>query len=428
MKKAHIISIGNELLIGDTVNTNASWLGRSLSGLGFFVEQVYTIPDDYTLVKSRIAESLEQCSLTVVTGGLGPTHDDITKKAVADLFGAKMIRNEAVLGHVKSIFARRKYVFSAANAEQAMVPENCEVLFNDLGTAPGMWFEKEEHYLVVLPGVPYEMQHLMNEKVRPKVLGLFPDQEVWVTEYFKTAGIPESMLSDELGNLEEFVNNGIGVAFLPNPGGVTLRISTSGSNNGEANERLKRVRERVQAKAGDFIFTKGRDTTLAEVVGEILAQKGRTLAVAESCTGGLLSNSITDIAGSSRYMAGGVIAYSNAVKISHLGVSGHSLETEGAVSKIVALQMAKGVAEKMGADIGLSTTGIAGPGGGTGQKPVGTVWMGFWISGNHFALHSVFTGNRLVNKERTVMVVLETLRRYLLGIPGFPYNLKPEYS
>ena len=282
-----------------------------------------------------------------------------------------------------------------------------------------MWFEKDGYYLAVLPGVPYEMKHLMEQQVAQKIEQFFPDRETIITEYFRTAGIPESTLSDTVGNLDEFTSNGVGVAYLPNPSGVTIRISA------DSEEKLVHLRVKLRERAGTYIYGKGKNVSLAEVLGELLVKENLTIATAESCTGGMLANEITDIPGSSRYMLGGVVAYSNDVKKNFLGVQQSSLEQYGAVSKEVALQMAKGAAEHLGADIGVSTTGIAGPGGGTDEKPVGLVWMGFWINGKHFALRSVFTNDRLINKQRTVMVVLESVRRLLLDIESMPYELKP---
>ncbi|MDX1641605.1 MAG: competence/damage-inducible protein A [Balneolaceae bacterium] len=420
MIKAHIITIGNELLIGDTVNTNASWIGSKLTEWGFSVQKMISIPDDFTPITENIADSLDEANLTIVTGGLGPTHDDITKKAVAQFFDSQFVENRHVLQHIEAIFEKRGFVMSKSNREQAMVPDVCEVLFNKQGTAPGMWFEKGESHMAILPGVPYEMKHLMENQVFRKIKEYFPERDEVITEYFKTAGIPESTLSDKIGDLDEYTSNGVGIAYLPNPSGVTIRISAT------SEEKLVHLRKKLQDRAGDYIYGKGKDLSLSRVVGQLLVEKNLTIAVAESCTGGFLANEITDIAGSSRYMMGGVIAYANEVKKEMLGVSQKSLDEDGAVSKTVALQMAKGVAEQLGANIGISTTGIAGPGGGTEEKPVGLVWMGFWIGGEHFALKSIFTNNRLVNKERTVMVVLECIRRKLLGMNSLPYELKPQ--
>jgi len=425
MKIAHIISIGNELLIGDTVNTNASWLGRSLTESGFDVERVFTIPDNYHLIRQHITQSLDYSDFTVVTGGLGPTHDDITKKVVTEMFDCDLVEDKEVMSYIEKIFKTRGFQLSESNREQAMVPSVCDVLFNKQGTAPGMWFEKEGKYLAVLPGVPYEMQYLMINQVYPKLQSVFTDVDVWVTEYFKTAGIPESTLSDQIGNLEEFLSNGIGVAFLPNPGGVTIRISASGSSRGEAEKKLAKLRKLLEKKIDHYLYGKGKELSLAEVVGTLLKEKNRTIATAESCTGGYISNEITNIPGSSHYLNGGVVAYSNRSKSKLLGVDPEIIQKYGAVSKEVALQMAKGVAEHFDASIGVSTTGIAGPGGGTEEKPVGLVWMGFWFNGKHFALKAMFSKDRDLNKQRTSMVVLETVRRELLEIPNYPYELKP---
>lgn len=426
MKKAHIITIGNELLIGDTVNTNASDIGALLTREGFEVERMITLPDHFEQIVSAIRSSMDACSMVVVTGGLGPTHDDITKKAVADLFGVGMREEREVLDHVKSIFKRRGFTFSAVNAEQAMVPENCEALFNRKGTAPGMWIFENNCALAVLPGVPYEMKDLLEQQVVPKIRERFPGQEVRATRYFKTAGVPESTLSETVGDLHEFLNNGVQAAYLPSPAGVTIRISADGADEAQASQKLNKITERLQQKAAGLIYAEGRGESLEAVVGRLLKERELTVAVAESCTGGLLVSRLTDIPGSSDYVVGGVVVYSNELKTSMLGVPEETLKTKGAVSAEVVLQMARDVAEQTGADIGLSTSGIAGPGGGTKEKPVGTVWMGFWFNGGeHFSLKATLAKDRLINKERSVMIVLETVRRELLGLGGTPYNLKP---
>lgn len=428
MKKATIISIGNELLIGDTVNTNASWIGTFLTEIGFYVEQVITIPDSYELIQMRISESMNNSDLTIITGGLGPTHDDITKKAIADLFDAELIENGEVLNHIKAIFEKRGFQFSPSNREQALIPSNAEVLFNNKGTAPGMWFNQDGKCIAVLPGVPHEMKFLMEKRVSNKIAESYSGLDVWATQYFKTAGVPESTLSDSIGNLDQFESSGIGVAFLPSAAGVTIRISANSADKSAAEGKLVQLRGTIYDKVGDVIYGEGKNLTLSAVVGDLLAQKGLTIAMAESCTGGLLANSLTDNPGSSRYVMGGVVAYHDIVKLNQLGVEASQIEGYGAVSKSVVLQMAKEVASKFKTDIGVSTSGIAGPTGGTDEKPVGTVWMGFWIKGEHFALKAVFTNDRLINKERTVMVALETIRRRILNIDGYPYQLKPHLA
>lgn len=427
MKKGHIISIGNELLIGDTVNTNAAWLGRYLTEKGFECEQVFTLPDSYELICSRIEASLKEAEITIVTGGLGPTHDDITKKAVADIFNVQMIENRQVLDHIKKIFKKRGFTFSRSNAEQALVPENCEVMFNSKGTAPGMLFEQNGHLLAVLPGVPYEMSWICEHELDEQIEKWFPGNEFRAVHYFKTAGVPESTLSDDVvGDLSSYLGNGVQIAYLPSTAGVTIRTSAEGATLQQAEKKLEQFRDHLYKAAGDVIYGEGKDANLADVTGQLLAEKGLTIAAAESCTGGLLLNSLTDISGSSRYVVGGVVAYANSVKMNTLGVSKETLERAGAVSRETALQMAAGAAKHFGADIGVSTTGVAGPGGGTKEKPVGLVWMGFKINDHHFALKAQFSNDRLINKERAVMVVLETIRRHLLGLNSYPYHLKPE--
>ncbi len=429
MRKGRVISIGNELLIGDTINTNAAWLGRFLTEKGFTNDQIITLPDGYEVIFNAVHDAIQTADLTIITGGLGPTHDDITKKVLADLFDSKLVENENVLNHIKKIFEKRGFQLSKSNIEQALVPDNCEVLFNKQGTAPGMLFSRNGKYVAALPGVPYEMKWITENQLSEKLQVYFPDSELWATRYYKTAGVPESTLSDDvIGDLSDFLNNGVEIAYLPSPGGVTIRAGVSALSEPEADKKLRLLNEYIYEKAEDIIFGEGREYSLSEAVGELLAQQSKTIAVAESCTGGLLSNSLTDIPGSSRYVKGGVVAYENDVKVNLLKVSEPEMEQFGAVSKQVALQMARGVAEKLNADIGVSTTGIAGPDGGTEDKPVGTVWLGFWINGENFAIHALFTNDRIINKERTVMVALETIRRRLKGLKSYPYNLKPDYS
>jgi nicotinamide-nucleotide amidase len=421
MYRAHIITIGNEILIGDTINTNASWIGSRLTEFGFQVERVEAIPDSFQMIKDAIHSSMENAELTIVTGGLGPTHDDITKRAVADLFESDMSMDQEVLEHIKTIFETRGFHFSEANREQALVPKRAEVLFNNKGTAPGLWFHKNGHALALLPGVPHEMKFLMNRRVAEKVSNLYPEARKVFTEYYRTASIPESTLSEKLGELDPFTSNGVDIAFLPSPKGVTVRISA------ESDRRLEKLRNLLYKNVGDYIYGVGKNLTLSEVLVHQLAEKGLTISAAESCTGGYCANLITNTPGSSQVLIGGIVAYHNRMKVEKLGVNEETLDREGAVSKKIALQMAKGVADFCGTDIGVSTTGIAGPGGGTEEKPVGTVWMGFWIAGDHFALKTVFTKDRLLNKTRTGMVVLDCIRRKISGVEGYPYELKPHY-
>ncbi|MEQ9264772.1 MAG: competence/damage-inducible protein A [Balneolaceae bacterium] len=427
--KAQIISIGNELLIGDTVNTNASWMGQFFSELGIEVTEVHTISDDLDLIQQTITQSMKASDIVVTTGGLGPTHDDITKTAVAELFEVDLVQDISVLNYVKDLFKSRNIPFSESNSWQAMVPENCEVLFNKAGTAPGMWFHENDCYLAVLPGVPYEMKYLMNRRVSSKLREVFTSIGFISTRYLKIAGIGESTVSDHLlGDLSAYLNGKVSLAFLPSFGSVTLRITGKGNSKEKADSRADKLVHFIKEKAHDFIYSEIKEETLSQAIGKILVSQNLLISTAESCTGGLIANTITDIAGSSEYMLGGVVSYANSVKINQLGVQEEDIETVGAVSKEVALQMAKGITEKLGSDIGLSTTGIAGPGGGSEEKPVGTVWIGFYGLGQHFAVKALFSKDRLVNKERTTIIALEIVRRVLIGMTEMPYALKKELA
>ncbi|MDX1636869.1 MAG: competence/damage-inducible protein A [Balneolaceae bacterium] len=426
---AEIVSIGNELLIGDTVNTNASWIGQTLTEEGLDVKGIHTIGDELEIVKDTIWRSMEKHDLVVCTGGLGPTHDDVTKKALQQLFDAEMVVEESVLRFVKKMFRKRNIPFTKSNYHQAEVLDNAEVLFNTQGTAPGLWFEEFESFLAVLPGVPCEMKHLMGEKVIPRLREKLSHREFRRSRYIVTAGIGESTLTDEvIGDLDEFLQNGTTVAYLPSPYGVRIRITNSGRSREQIAKHIDPVADHIYQKAGPLIIGEGKELTLSEVLGNELRKRDLTIATAESCTGGHLSDRLTDIPGSSDYVVGGILAYANRIKTKELFVSELALQEHGAVSKPIALEMAEHVAEKFKTDIGISTTGIAGPGGGTEEKPVGTVWIGFWSREQHFALRALFTNDRLINKERTVAVALETVRRTLLGIETMPYGIEPEWA
>ena len=424
--KCQIVSIGNELLTGDTLNTNAGWIGRFLSQYGVEVTAVFTVGDDLTAITEAIRFSMSQSDLVITTGGLGPTHDDVTRLAVQEIFGGKLVIHQPTLDFIREVFTKRNIPFTKSNYKQAEVPDTCEVFFNKQGTAPGMWFEENGCRLAVLPGVPFEMKKLMKEYVLPKIKGAADVNYHLESRYIVTAGIGESTLSDEvIGDLNAFLDDGLSVAYLPGLQGVRIRISGRGENRKKVKDRVDAVASHIYSRAGNVVVGEGEELTLAEAVGKALRNRGWTIATAESCTGGLLADQLTNIPGSSDYMYGGVIAYANKVKKELLGVDESDLSACGAVSKPVAMQMARGVAKRLGTDVGVSTTGIAGPGGGTPGKPVGTVWIGFWSHENHFALKTIFTNDRIINKERSVAVALETVRRSVLGIGTMPYGLKP---
>lgn len=423
--QCQIISIGDELLIGDITNTNASWISQVLTGAGVDVIHIHTISDDLAVMKRVFENALSSSDLVVTTGGLGPTHDDLTKKAVAELFEAELKVHQPTLDFIKKSFKNRNIPFTNSNFYQAEVPDCCEVLFNTQGTAPGMWFDRGNCKLAVLPGVPHEMKHLMEKEVLPRIKKIAGNSEICRSYYIITAGIGESTLSDEvIGDLSSFLNENMSIAYLPGAQGVKIRLTARGSSQKEVNARIKPAADFIKKKAGDVIIGEGKELTLAEAVGNLLSRNNLSIATAESCTGGFTANAITDIPGSSRYMKGGIVAYSNDIKVNQLEVNRETLKIFGAVSKKTALEMAKGAAQKLETDIGISTTGIAGPGGGSKEKPVGLVWIGFYSKEQHFAIKAQLTNDRLLNKERTAAIALETVRRSLLYIQKMPYGFK----
>lgn len=426
MYTTKILAIGNELLIGDTVNTNASWIGQFLSERGFRITGSAVIRDDADTIRQEIRESMISNDLTVVTGGLGPTHDDVTKHAVAELFGVGYEVDEAVLKHVAEIFSRRGFELSELNRAQAAVPAGSKALFNKMGTAPGIWLEQDGHYLALLPGVPYEMKWIFEHSLSEQLATSFRWVQPSVTRYYRTAGVPESFLSERMvGDLQEYLREGTEIAYLPAPGEVTLRATVFGENREEIDRRLNRLESFLDERIGAVIYARSRDERLEDVLVRLLQERGHTVSTAESCTGGLLSDTLTNVPGSSAVVLGGVVAYANEVKENVLGVRAETLAKYGAVSRQVALEMVAGVVKLTGSDVAVSTTGVAGPGGGSPKKPVGTVWIGFNVEGRLFAVNPVFSKDRRLNKTLTVQVALETLRRELTGYKDrLPYQLK----
>lgn len=426
MYTTKILAIGNELLIGDTVNTNASWIGQFLSERGFRITGSAVIRDDADTIRQEIRESMNSNDLTVVTGGLGPTHDDVTKHAVAELFGVGYEVDEAVLKHVAEIFSRRGFELSELNRAQAAVPAGSKALFNKMGTAPGIWLEQDGHYLALLPGVPYEMKWIFEHSLSEQLATSFRWVQPSVTRYYRTAGVPESFLSERMvGDLQEYLREGTEIAYLPAPGEVTLRATVFGENREEIDRRLNRLESFLDERIGAVIYARSRDERLEDVLVRLLQERGHTVSTAESCTGGLLADTITNVPGSSAVVLGGVVAYANEVKENVLGVRAETLAKYGAVSRQVALEMVAGVVKLTGSDVAVSTTGVAGPGGGSPKKPVGTVWIGFNVEGRLFAVNPVFSKDRRLNKTLTVQVALETLRRELTGYKDrLPYQLK----
>lgn len=427
--QVHIITIGKELLIGDVVNTNASWIGQYFTEQGLECTRSVTVDDDTEAILREMEYSLNNADITIMTGGLGPTHDDVTRHALCRYFDVEMTEHEPSRAHIRHMFEKRGIPFSSSNLGQSMVPSNCEVLFNKKGTAPGMYFRVNGRVLAALPGVPLEMKHLIRDELMSRLTKDFNLEPCYYCRYIQIAGIGESTLSDlNIGNITEYLNGRVSLAFLPGIQGITLRLSSYADTPGKARQAAMPLEEHIRSTAGEYIFSDLPEDTIQAAAGRLLTGNKCTLALAESCSGGLISSKITDVSGSSAYYMGGICAYSNRAKIEMLGVDADVLNEHGAVSKPVALQMALGAARRFNADIGLSTTGIAGPGGGTPGKPVGTIWIGYWSADTHFAVKAMLFKDRMVNKERSAIIALDILRRRLSGIDSFPYDLKPEFA
>ena len=371
--KATIINIGDELLIGQVVNTNASTMARLLTGVGIEVVRTEVIGDNRQDIWDAVDKAINTTDAVLLTGGLGPTKDDITKHLLCEYFGSELYENEEALNNVKRIFKARGYELTEVNRRQAWVPRCCQVLNNDLGTAPCMWFERGGKVLVSMAGVPFEMEWLMHNRVLPRLQQHFRTGTI-LNKNILVQGIGESFLSDLIEPWELALPSFIRLAYLPVAGMVKLRLTARGSDETLLQEAIRKAVSELYPIAGQYIV--GEDCeTLPELVAQKLTSAGCTLAVAESCTGGTIASRLTALAGASAYFKGGIVAYSNEVKECDLGVSHDTLAAHGAVSEETVRQMVEGVRSRLDSDYALATTGIAGPTGGTPDKPVGTVWI-----------------------------------------------------
>ncbi len=353
--------------------------------------------------------------LLLLQGDSGPTHDDITRKCIVNFFNTELVKNTEVLDDIKALFQKRGRKVTKVNEGQALVPKIANVIRNSLGTAPGVWIEKDDKIFVAMPGVPYEMTEMINSYVIPALKEKMGEPEIiTVRKTLLTTGIAESTLFERLGDLNELLGESK-LAFLPSQFGVRLRVTSEGASEEEANNKISEIEQKIRSKAGRYIFGKEHEV-LEAVIGKILKERGLTLAVAESCTGGLVSDMLTNISGSSDYFERGVVSYSNAAKVEILKVNEDMIVENGAVSIEVARQMAEGVKSISGTDLGLSTTGIMGPTGATADKPVGLAYIGICDEKVCTAKEFQFGDDRLLNKQRAAQAALEMLRRHLLGI------------
>lgn len=413
--KAYLISIGEEILIGQTLNTNTAFIGNKLSDINIDVIKSGVVKDDEANIIEELNEAKLKADVIIITGGLGPTHDDITKKTIVKYFNTVLKENNEVLENIRLLFEKRNRKVTPLNEQQALVPEIAEIISNEYGTAPGMWIEEEKKIFIILPGVPSEMQPMIENFVVPRLTEIASSEGLLIRRLIlQTTGIPESTLYEKLGDLNELLQ-GAELAFLPSVFGVKLRITVKTNDEEEAKNKLIEIEQKIRGKAGRYIYARGEEK-LEETIGRLLVERGLKLAVAESCTGGHISNLLTNISGSSKYFERGVISYSNAAKVEILKVDEDTITQFGAVSQEVAMQMAEGVKSTSGADIGIAVTGILGPTGATTDKPVGLIYVGYCDEKVCLARKFMLGNDRIINKQRATQAALDTLRRNLLGI------------
>ena len=409
-----ILTIGNELMNGRTADTNASFIAREANQQGWSVEAIMSVGDDFALIKKRLEYFLSVTDAVICSGGLGPTADDITTAAIAEAFGLPLYTDENVLNYIKDIFTKFNLRWVENNAKQAMFPKGAEILPNMRGTAPGFLLPVKKKLIFVIPGVPAEAKMMMTEEVIPALRKHFPQDEIYVTKQtIKTFGLSEAAVDDRLKDID-FESMGVSVGFYPVfPENHIVLIGRSETQI-EARNNLQKAQDEVSSRLQDYIFAYGEET-LEGVIAALLTQKKLTIAVAESCTGGLITNRLTDISGSSDYLERGLVTYSNAAKISMLGVPAESIEKHGAVSEETARLMAEGVRKLAGTDLGLSSTGIAGPTGGSKEKPVGTVYIALADSKETLCRNYAFRWDRKRNKDMFSEAALFLLKNFLQG-------------
>lgn len=398
---AEIITIGDEILIGQIVDTNSAWMAEKLNASGIRIKQISSVSDDQQHILNALAEAATRADIILITGGLGPTKDDITKKTLAEYFNVGMILNDAALDNVTNIFKKYNRPLLEVNRKQAEVPANCEVILNRNGTAPGMWFNSNGKIYVSMPGVPFEMKYMMEEEVIPKLKATFK-LPVIIHKTILTAGEGESFLAEKIADLEDALPANIKLAYLPKLGQVRLRLSADGEDEEALKAQVAEHADKI-IKRVSYAVVAEEDISLEQAVLRLMTANGLTLSVAESCTGGYISHLITQHAGSSQVFLGGAVTYSNELKEQILGVANETLWQHGAVSEATVLQMVKGALSNFRSDYALAVTGIAGPGGGTDEKPVGTVWIAAANANKTVVKKFTFGNKRIQNIERSAV-------------------------
>lgn len=411
--KAEIITIGDELLIGQTIDTNSAWMGAELSKIGFDVWRKISIHDISQDILNTLKEVSGRSDVVLITGGLGPTSDDITKPTLCEFFNTRLVINNEVLAMIEEMMKRRQFPMNENNRRQAEVPESCRVLKNATGTASGMWFEKDGTIFISMPGVPLEMKYIMKEHVLPELNKRFTSQII-IHRNIMTYGGLEARLAELLTSFEENLPKNIKLAYLPSYGIIKLRLTATGTNRQTVSDNIEVQVNNLCRIIPDLIFAENEES-FESVIGKLLKKKKQTICTAESCTGGRIANMITSVPGSSSYFKGSVIAYDNSVKIQLLGVKKEIIDVNGAVSEQVIIQMAEGIRKLFKTDFSVATSGIAGPDGGTEQKPVGTVWIAVASEKETVTLKHVFGNDRITNIERFSIAALNLVRKQIIN-------------
>jgi len=409
--KAEIISIGDELLIGQIINTNSSWIATQLNLIGIMVNRVTAIGDSKQQILSSIDEAMHRSQIVLITGGLGPTSDDITKPALCEYFNTTLVFDAKVFSQIEIFLKIHGGSMNELNRSQALVPQNATVIQNYFGTAPGLWFRKNDTNFISMPGVPFEMEAMMLNNIIPEIKNLFKLPVIY-HKTILTTGIPESKLALNIKNWENFLPKDIKLAYLPSPGIVRLRLSGFGTSL--IKDRIEEEILKLKEILGDAIYGYD-DDKLENEIGKLLTSINKTLSTAESCTGGNIARLITSVSGSSEYFLGGIIAYSNKIKIRNLGVDKEIIKEHGAISKDVVESMAKGAIKVLNSDYAIAVTGIAGPTGGTKEKPIGTTWIAVASNDNIISGKFSFGDNRERNIIRASIAALNMLRTFIIN-------------
>jgi len=413
MTLAEIITIGDELLIGQVVDTNSAWIGQQLNEIGIKVFQITSVSDDEAHIIAALKDARQRADVILITGGLGPTKDDITKYTLCKFFKSNLRFDEASFIQVEKLFKARGREVTAVNRKQAEVPEKCEVIKNTTGTAPGMWFNEKGKIFISMPGVPYEMKSMMQHDVLPRLQKMFTEGVILhKTIWFQ--GIGESFLSDMIEAWELALPEQIRLAYLPSAGILRLRLTATGTDESKLKLLVDEEAKKLRSIADEFIFGEDEDT-LEKITAQLLTSQKATISTAESCTGGYIAHRITTIPGSSNYYIGSVVAYDNSIKENFLGVSSMSIEKFGAVSEEVVVEMAKSVKAKFNTDYSIACSGIAGPSGGTPQKPVGTVYLAIAHPGGIFTVKLLLGTERERIIRETALHALNYLRKIMTG-------------